>query len=155
VAGAFDLFHVGHLDFLEKAHQHGDFLIVGLHTDPVVNLYKGFNYPIMNLHERVLSVLACKVIIFLNGFLYLLLNYFTIYFQYVSEVVIGAPYSVTTDLMNHFNVDVVCHGKTPVKMDVNGEDPYAVPKAMNKFITVDSENNMTTEKIVERIINNR
>lgn len=61
VAGAFDLFHVGHLDFLEKARQEGDFLIVGLHTDPVVNRYKGANYPIMNLHERVLSVLACKV----------------------------------------------------------------------------------------------
>lgn len=61
VAGAFDLFHVGHLDFLEAAKKEGDFLIVGLHTDPVVNRYKGANYPIMNLHERVLSVLACKV----------------------------------------------------------------------------------------------
>lgn len=61
VAGAFDLFHVGHLDFLEKAKQMGDYLIVGLHTDPVVNQYKGGNYPIMNLHERTLSVLACKV----------------------------------------------------------------------------------------------
>lgn len=61
VAGAFDLFHVGHLDFLEKAKKEGDYLIVGLHTDPVVNRYKGSNYPIMNLHERVLSVLACKV----------------------------------------------------------------------------------------------
>ncbi|CAI6361755.1 unnamed protein product [Macrosiphum euphorbiae] len=134
VAGAFDIFHVGHLDFLEKAHQHGNFLIVGLHTDPVVNQYKGLNYPIMNLHERVLSVLACK---------------------YVSEVVIGAPYSVTADLMKHFHVDVVCHGTTPVKMDINGEDPYALPKSMNKFVIVDSENNMTTEKIVERIIIHR
>ena len=61
VAGAYDLFHVGHLDFLEKARAEGDFLIVGLHTDPIVNRYKGYNYPIMNLHERVLSVLACKV----------------------------------------------------------------------------------------------
>lgn len=61
VAGAFDLFHIGHLDFLEKAKTYGDFLIVGLHTDPAVNKYKGSNYPIMNLNERVLSVLACKV----------------------------------------------------------------------------------------------
>lgn len=61
MAGAFDLFHVGHLEFLEKAKQMGDYLIVGLHTDPVVNQYKGSNYPIMNLHERTLSVLACKV----------------------------------------------------------------------------------------------
>lgn len=57
--------------------------------------------------------------------------------------------------MKHFHVDVVCHGKTPVKMDINGEDPYLIPKSMNKFVTVDSENNMTTEKIVERIIINR
>ena len=60
VAGAFDLFHIGHLDFLEKAASEGDFLIIGLHTDPVVNRYKGCNYPIMNLHERVLSVLAYR-----------------------------------------------------------------------------------------------
>ena len=37
VAGAFDLFHIGHLDFLEKAKELGTYLIVGLHTDPVVN----------------------------------------------------------------------------------------------------------------------
>ncbi|XP_018325292.1 ethanolamine-phosphate cytidylyltransferase [Agrilus planipennis] len=133
-AGAFDLFHVGHLDFLEKTRSLGDYLIVGLHTDPVVNQYKGSNFPIMNLHERVLSVLACK---------------------YVSEVVIGAPYTVTKDLMDHFKVDVVVHGKTFVMPDVSNEDPYRVPKALGKFITVDSENDMTTEKIVERIIRNR
>lgn len=34
-AGAFDLFHVGLLDFLEQAKKEGDYLIVGLHSDPV------------------------------------------------------------------------------------------------------------------------
>lgn len=134
VAGAFDLFHVGHLDFLEKVKTYGDYLIVGLHTDPVVNLYKGGNYPIMNLHERVLSVLACK---------------------YVNEVVIGAPYSVTKDLMEHFNVDLVCHGQTPIAADVGNIDPYAVPKQMGRFILIDSGNTITTEDIVERIIRHR
>ena len=62
VAGAFDLFHVGHVDFLEKVAAEGDYVIVGLHTDRDVNGYRGSNYPIMNLHERVLSVLACKVL---------------------------------------------------------------------------------------------
>lgn len=33
----------------------------------VVNHYKGANYPIMNLHERTLSVLACKVWFFSAG----------------------------------------------------------------------------------------
>lgn len=134
VAGAFDLFHVGYLDFLEKAKEEGDYLIVGLHTDPVVNRYKGYNYPIMNLHERVLSVLACK---------------------YVNEVVIGAPYSVTTDLMEHFRVHVVCHGKTPIMQDVDGSDPYAEPKRIGKFKILDSKNKLTTHDLVQRIIRNR
>ncbi|XP_054270007.1 ethanolamine-phosphate cytidylyltransferase isoform X2 [Macrosteles quadrilineatus] len=134
VAGAFDLFHVGHLDFLQQAAAQGDFLIVGLHTDPVVNRYKGSNFPIMNLHERVLSVLACK---------------------YVSEVVIGAPYTVTEELMNHFHVDLVCHGKTPIMPDEDGVDPYKVPKDKGRFMALDSRNLMTTEKIVDRIIRHR
>ncbi|XP_037809688.1 ethanolamine-phosphate cytidylyltransferase isoform X1 [Lucilia sericata] len=134
VAGAFDLFHVGHLDFLQKAKELGDYLIVGLHTDPVVNSYKGSNYPIMNLHERVLSVLACK---------------------YVNEVVIGAPYCVTEDLLDHFKVDVVCHGQTPIALEDGKLDPYAVPKTRGIFSLIVSGNDMTTERIVERIINHR
>ncbi|XP_022220195.2 ethanolamine-phosphate cytidylyltransferase isoform X4 [Drosophila obscura] len=134
VAGAFDLFHVGHLDFLEKASKLGDYLIVGLHTDPVVNSYKGSNYPIMNLHERVLSVLACK---------------------FVNEVVIGAPYCVTEELLEHFKIDVVCHGRTPIAMEDGKIDPYAVPKTKAIFELIDSGNEMTTERIVERIISHR
>ena len=90
----------------------------------------------MNLHERTLSVLACK---------------------YVNEVVIGAPYSVTKDLMEHFKVDVVCHGQTLIHPDpdIGQFDPYAVPKSMGKFELINSENTMTTEHIVERIIRNR
>ncbi|KAI8488989.1 Ethanolamine-phosphate cytidylyltransferase [Branchiostoma belcheri] len=134
VSGAFDLFHVGHLDFLQKARQEGDYLIVGLHTDPVVNWYKGSNHPIMNIHERTLCVLACR---------------------YVSEVVIGAPYTVTQELMDHFNVDVVIHGRTPYPPDQDGRDPYGVPKDLEKFKRIDSDNDMTTSKIIKRIITNR
>lgn len=55
--------------------------------------------------------------------------------------------------MEHFKVDVVCHGRT--KISANHGDPYAIPKSMNKFEIVDSGNDMTTEKIVKRIIQNR
>ncbi|KAH0629412.1 hypothetical protein JD844_011470 [Phrynosoma platyrhinos] len=105
---------VGHVDFLEKVHQMAKqpYIIVGLHFDQEVNLYKGKNYPIMNVHERTLSVLACR---------------------YVSEVVIGAPYAVTSDLLDHFKE----------------------PKRRGIFQLVDSGNNLTTDLIVKRIIKNR
>lgn len=51
----------GHVDLLKAARELGTYLIVGLHTDEVVNRYKGMNHPIMNLYERALSVLACRV----------------------------------------------------------------------------------------------
>ncbi|XP_076843178.1 ethanolamine-phosphate cytidylyltransferase-like [Brachyhypopomus gauderio] len=136
VAGAFDLFHIGHVDFLEAVHKLSDkpYIIVGLHFDQEVNRYKGKNYPIMNVHERTLSVLACR---------------------YVSEVVIGAPYAVSKDLLDHFKVDLVCHGKTEVFLDQDGSDPYAVPRSRDILRIVDSRNNLTTDDIVQRIIKNR
>merc|ERR1719450_1670476 len=134
VAGAFDLFHIGHLDFLEAVKKHGDYLIVGLHTDPAVNRYKGYNFPIMNLHERTLSVLAYRV---------------------VDEVVIGAPYSVTAEMMDHFKVSLVVHGMTPIAPDVDGQDPYEEPKKRGQFMQLDSGNTLTTEKLVQRTLAKR
>ena len=73
----------------------------------------------------------------------------------MNEVVIGAPYEVTQDLMEHFNVSIVCHGQTPIMPSDDGADPYAEPKRTNKFKLLNSGNDMTTEKIVERIILHR
>ena len=45
-------------------------------------------------------------------------------------MVIGAQYTVTAELMDHFNVDVVCHGDTGIATDFDGADPYAVTTSM-------------------------
>lgn len=58
--------------------------------------------------------------------------------KYVNEVVIGAPYCVTKELMDHFNVSVVCHGQTHVPLEDEVQDPYAVPKKLDKYVTLDS-----------------
>lgn len=134
VGGAFDVLHVGHVEFLKRAKEQGDYVIVGLHTDEIVKKYKGNKYPIMNLQERVLNVLSCK---------------------YVDDVIFGAPYAINADLIDHFNVDVVCHGQIKISDDSELQDPYLVPKKLGKFILIDSGSTMTTEKIVERIIRNR
>ena len=49
--------------------------------------------------------------------------------RYVNEVVIGAPYTVTAETMDHFKIDVVVHGMTSVESDFrNNKDPYQYPK---------------------------
>jgi len=103
-------------------------------TDNESNKNFGYNYPIMNLHERVLAVLACR---------------------YVNEVVIGAPYIITRETMEHFNVDVVVHGNSVPLCPDTGKDPFAYPKSIGKFRTVDSGNPMSAPDIVQRIILNR
>ena len=76
-------------------------------------------------------------------------------FQYVSEVVIGAPYTVTEALLKHLKVDVVCRGRGVVPLDVSGRDPYDVPKKLGIFRLLNSQNEMTTSKIISRIIEHR
>lgn len=134
VAGAFDIFHVAHVDFLEQVSKLGDYIIVGLFSDKIISRHRGDNFPIMNLQERVLSVLACK---------------------FVHEVVIEAPYSITEELIDHFKVDIVCHGKTQIESDELGRNPYQVAKDLGKYVEVDSGNELTTQMVVERIVSKR
>ena len=60
----------------------------------------------MTLHERVLSVLACRVrnpcVSCPDGFWVMCVCLVVV--QYVDEVVIGAPYEVTQELIDHFKV---------------------------------------------------
>ena len=55
--------------FLQTHTRLGDYVIVGVHNDSIVNQRRGMNLPIMNLHERVLSVLGCKVLCLINNLL--------------------------------------------------------------------------------------
>lgn len=56
------LAHWCHAVLLQLAKEAGDFLLVGLHTDEDVEARRGPHTPIMNVHERALSVLACKYV---------------------------------------------------------------------------------------------
>jgi len=59
--GCFDIIHLGHVDYLEKARALGDKLIVGLNTDNSVNRFKGKDRPVQdqNSRARVMAALAC------------------------------------------------------------------------------------------------
>jgi len=51
--GCFDLLHLGHIDYLAKAKDLGDILVVGVNTDAsVTRLNKGKNRPITDQQSR-------------------------------------------------------------------------------------------------------
>jgi rfaE bifunctional protein nucleotidyltransferase chain/domain len=50
--GHFDLLHVGHVDYLEKARALGDALFVGVNADPATQQLKGSGRPLVPAHER-------------------------------------------------------------------------------------------------------
>jgi len=135
IDGAFDLFHVGHVGILSEAKKLGDYLLVGVLPDKVVNEKKGGGWPVMNLHERVLSVLSCR---------------------YVDEVIIGAPWLITEEFIKSQRINVVVHGTVndPAYID-HTSDVFEVPRRLGILVTVKSPRSITTSEIVQRIIKNR
>ncbi|GKV04258.1 hypothetical protein SLEP1_g16439 [Rubroshorea leprosula] len=134
IDGAFDLFHAGHVEILRVARELGDFLLVGLHNDQTISA-KRVHRPIMNLHERSLSVLACR---------------------YVDEVIIGAPREVSRDMITTFNISLVVHGTISESDDFQKEEgnPYAIPISMGIFKVLESPLDITTTTIIRRIVAN-
>lgn len=61
-SGTFDLFHVGHLNYLEKAKQYGHVLVVMLSGDNRIKARKGPKRPIMPENDRARILDALKVV---------------------------------------------------------------------------------------------
>lgn len=59
--GCFDLFHVGHVRYLEGARQQGDVLVVGVNSDRTVRLLKGEGRPLLPEEARaeLLAAMEC------------------------------------------------------------------------------------------------
>ena len=59
--GCFDILHVGHIRYLQKARSLGDCLVVGLNADSSVRKLKGTGRPVTGERDRaeVLGALAC------------------------------------------------------------------------------------------------
>ena len=63
--GCFDLLHVGHIAYLQKARQLGDALIVGLNSDESVRENKGPNRPLVPERDRAVILAALECVDFL------------------------------------------------------------------------------------------
>lgn len=61
IFGSFDLFHVGHLNILEKCKKNCDYLIVGVCNDSYIKNYKK-KCPVISEQNRLRIVQALKVV---------------------------------------------------------------------------------------------
>ena len=121
-----DLFHYGHANFLKQAKKHGSYLIVGIHSDKVVESYK--RSPIMTMEERLDTVSSCR---------------------YVDEVVANAPLIIDQKWLDTHQIDLVVHGD-----DFSEEMEqlcYRTPIDLGIFRLVSYTSEISTTEIIRRI----
>ncbi len=120
-----DLFHYGHVNFLRTAREHGDYLLVGIHSDEVVRNYK--RAPILSMDERIASVAGCR---------------------YVDEVVPDAPLKVTRAWIEQHEIDLVVHGDDFT--EEQNKNYYETPIEMGIFRIVSYTPGISTSDIITR-----
>ena len=121
-----DLFHYGHVNFLRQARKHGDYLLVGVHADEAVMVYK--HRPILSMEERVASVEGCR---------------------YVDEVLSNAPLTIDRAWIERHNIDLVIHGDDfSTELE---ELCYKTPIEMGIYRTVGYTSGISTTELITRI----
>tara|TARA_X000001036_G_C20077985_1_gene561940 strand:+ start:87 stop:467 length:381 start_codon:yes stop_codon:yes gene_type:complete len=123
-----DLFHYGHVNFLKNASLIGDFLIVGIHSDKVVQGYK--RSPIMTMEERIAVVSAIK---------------------YVDEVIPDAPLLIDEKWIKKHDIDIIVHGDDWEISKL--QNIYKIPIEMGIFKTVPHTPSISTTDIIKRLNN--
>lgn len=121
-----DLFHYGHAELLRRAHQLGDTLIVGIHSDASTAAYK--REPFLTMEERIRVVESCR---------------------YVDEVIPNAPTVVTADWIERFRIDLVVHGDDFSEEELGRY--YGVPIGLGIFRTVPYTGGISTGDIARRM----
>lgn len=66
--GCFDILHLGHIDYLHKARNLGDLLIVGLNSDSSITQLKGTSRPINEEKDRIAMLCALECVDFVVVF---------------------------------------------------------------------------------------
>jgi D-glycero-beta-D-manno-heptose 1-phosphate adenylyltransferase len=61
--GCFDIVHLGHIDYLEKARNLGNKLVLGLNTDASVKRLKGETRPVVSEYARSRMMAAFEFVL--------------------------------------------------------------------------------------------
>lgn len=109
--GTFDVFHVGHINILERAAALGDYLIVGVSSDKL-NFDKKNRYPIYNELDRMKIIQSLKFVdqVFIEESLELKLEYIKKY--NADTLVMGDDWTGRFDWVKS-DCDVIYLPRTP------------------------------------------
>ena len=126
--GCFDLLHVGHVRYLEKAKTLGDILVVGVNSDRSVKELKGPLRPLLPQEERmeILSGLGC-------------VNYVTLFDE-------PTPLALITALMPH----VLVKGGDWSKETIVGRD--VVEGSGGEVVVIPFVERSSTTRLIETIL---
>ncbi|WP_221932962.1 adenylyltransferase/cytidyltransferase family protein [Thalassotalea sp. PS06] len=86
--GTFDVFHVGHVNILERARLHGDHLIVGVSSD-ALNMSKKQRYPIYSQQDRMHIIRSMRC---------------------VDEVFVEESLELKAEYIKYYNADILVMG---------------------------------------------
>jgi choline-phosphate cytidylyltransferase len=128
--GIFDLFHRGHIEYLNKCKNilPNVILIVGIINDKDATGYK--RLPIYSEEDRHIIISNMKA---------------------VDEVIKDAPFIVTEEFMNQYKIDFVVHSFAN-EQDINKQDDfYVIPKKLKKFIQLPYYHSISTTDIINKI----
>ena len=125
--GCFDIVHLGHVDYLEKARNLGDFLVVGLNTDSSVSRIKGPARPVSDENSRS-RVMAS--------------------FAFVDAVVFFDE-PTPKELIETIKPDILTKGKDYQVENIVGAD--FVIKNGGKVETLDLVNGYSTSSVIHKI----
>ena len=112
--GCFDILHLGHVDYLEKARNLGDRLVVGLNTDTSVSRIKGPERPIVGevSRGRVMAAL---------GFV---------------DAVTFFEEDTPFELINNILPDILVKGSDYLTENIVGADGFSTSSIVNKIKSI-------------------
>lgn len=125
--GCFDILHLGHIDYLSKAADLGDILIIGLNSDDSVRKLKGEGRPVNNAEARALMLASLRFV-----------DAVTIFNE-------DTPY----ELINSIQPDVLVKGKDYKTEEIAGYD--IVLAKGGQVTTIDLLEGYSTTGLIEKL----
>ena len=125
--GVFDILHLGHIQYLSKARDLGNVLVIGLNSDDSVHRIKGPNRPVNNEQARALVLASLSFV----------------------DAIILFGEETPLELIRKVKPDFLVKGKDYKEHEIAGSD--FVKSYGGKVVTIDLVKGFSTTHIIEKL----